>query len=258
MVIQMENAFLMKDGKWILKDINWTVNKGESWVIYGLNGAGKTALLNTLCSYHFPTKGKVTVLGREFGKVMLGDQLRQQIGLVSSSLQQKFYQADNSFEIVLSGAYASIGLYQKPTDEIREKAISLLDQLGCMEYANRRYGTLSQGEKQRVLIGRALMADPGLLILDEPTNGLDFVAKEQLLDTIEKISRTENAPTLLYVTHHVDEILPVFTHTLLLKKGQVFATGRTKDILTGDHLSEFFHLDVEVLWNRDRPTLVRA
>lgn len=102
------------------------------------------------------------------------------------------------------------------------------------------------------------MADPGLLILDEPTNGLDFVAKEQLLDTIEKISETENAPTLLYVTHHVDEILPVFSHTLLLKKGQVFASGETKNVLTGSKLTTFFNLDVEVYWNHDRPSLVRA
>ncbi|WP_338448239.1 ABC transporter ATP-binding protein [Niallia oryzisoli] len=258
MIIDMENVSLMKDGKWILKDIHWKVDKGESWVVYGLNGAGKTALLNTLCAYNFPTKGKMEVLGREFGKVMLGEELRKQIGFVSSSLQQKFNLSYNSFEIILSGAYASIGLYEKPTQEIREKAISLLEQLGCMPYANRSYGTLSQGEKQRVLIGRALMAEPGLLILDEPTNGLDFVAKEQLLDTIDKISRTENAPTLLYVTHHVDEILPVFSHTLLLKKGEVFATGKTKDVLTSARLSDFFHLDVEVLWNHDRPALVRA
>ena len=131
----------------------------------------------------------------EFGKSYLGEILRSKIGFVSSSLQEKLYPNDNAFEIVLSGAFASIGLYEKPTDDIREKAIGLLKDFGCYQYANRNYETLSQGEKQRVLIARALMADPELLIFDEPTDGLDFIAREQFLETIEKISQKQNAPT---------------------------------------------------------------
>ena len=255
LVVQLEHVSLIRDGKWILQDVNWGIEKGEHWVLFGLNGSGKTAILNLLNAYYFPTKGKITVLDLEFGKTYLGEKLRKQIGFVSSSLQEKFHPDDNAFEVVLSGAFASIGLYETPTDQIRQKAIALLEELGCIEYANRNYTTLSQGEKQRVLIARALMADPSLLILDEPTNGLDFIAREQLLESVEKITENQDAPTIIYVTHHVEEILPVFAKTLLLKKGQVFASGETKDMIASVKLTEYFNLPVKVHWENGRPLL---
>ncbi len=135
-----------------------------------------------------PTSGEMQVLGHQFGKTELGDRLRRKIGLVSAGLQHKLYAADSAFEIALSGAYASIGLYATPSEQVREKAIGLLKDLGAIGYADRRYETLSQGERQRALIARALMADPELLILDEPVTGLDFMAREQLLDTITSIA----------------------------------------------------------------------
>lgn len=255
LVVQLENVSLIRDGKWILQDINWQINKGENWVLFGLNGSGKTAILNLLNAYNFPTKGKITVLGMEFGKTYLGEKLRKQIGFVSSSLQEKFYPDDNVFEVVLSGAYASIGLYETPTDEMRKKAIALLEELGCIIYANRNYDTLSQGEKQRVLIARALMADPSLLILDEPTNGLDFIAREQLLESIESIMKNPEAPTIIYVTHHVEEILPAFGKTLLLKDGQVYAVGDTNEMISSEKLTDYFNLPVKVYWENGRPLL---
>lgn len=255
MTIQLENVSLKRNGNWILKEINWKVQKGEHWVLFGLNGAGKTALLNLLNGYYFPTSGKVKILDKEFGKVDIGEHVRKKIGLVSSSLQEKFYHSDSAFEIVLSGAFTSIGLYEKPSDEMRQKAISLLNQLGCIEYADREYETLSQGERQRILIARALMNDPEILILDEPTNGLDFIAREQLLETIEKIAAAQIGPNLLYVTHHVEEILPIFEKTLLLKKGEVFASGKTVEMMSEDVLSEFLEMDVNVVWRNDRPLL---
>ena len=255
LVVQLENVSLKRDGKWILQDINWQIKKGEHWVLFGLNGSGKTAILNLLNAYNFPTKGKITVLDLEFGKTYLGEKLRKQIGFVSSSLQEKFHPDDNAFEVVLSGAFASIGLYETPTDDIRKNAIALLEELGCMEYANRDYTTLSQGEKQRVLIARALMANPSLLILDEPTNGLDFIAREQLLESVERITNKPDAPTIIYVTHHVEEILPAFSKTFLLKKGQVFAAGETKAMISSDTLTQYFNLPVKVQWDNDRPLL---
>ncbi|NRD78928.1 ABC transporter ATP-binding protein [Bacillus sp. BRMEA1] len=254
-VLKLEGVSLKRDGTWILQDVNWQFEKGENWVLFGLNGSGKTAILNLLNAFYFPTKGKVTVLGMEFGKTYLGEKLRRQIGFVSSSLQEKIYPDDNAFEVVLSGAFASIGLYEQPTDEMRNKAIGLLEELGCIEYANRNYVTLSQGEKQRVLIARALMADPSLLILDEPTNGLDFIAREKLLDSIERIAKIPSAPSIIYVTHHVEEILPVFNKTLLLRSGQVFASGDTKEMLSSDKLTEYFELPVQVIWQNGRPLL---
>jgi iron complex transport system ATP-binding protein len=255
MVLKLENVSLVRDGHWILQGINWQINKGENWVLFGLNGSGKTAILNLLNAYYFPTKGKVTVLGLEFGKTYLSEKLRKQIGFVSSSLQEKFHPGDNAFEVVLSGAFASIGLYETPTDEMRNKAVDLLEVLGCIRYANRNYEKLSQGEKQRVLIARALMAEPSLLILDEPTNGLDFIAREQLLESIRKIAEQPGAPTLIYVTHHVEEILPVFTKTLLLKEGQVFAEGETSELITSEKLTEFFNLPVRVKRENNRSLL---
>lgn len=255
MVVQLENVSLRRNGKWILQDIQWDIKKGENWVLFGLNGSGKTAILNLLNAYNFPTEGKITILGMEFGKTYLGEKLRKQIGFVSSSLQEKFYPSDNAFEVVLSGAFASIGLYETPSDRMRSKATNLLESLGCIEYANRNYETLSQGEKQRVLIARALMADPLLLILDEPTNGLDFIAREQLLESIDMMAKSPGAPTLIYVTHHVEEILPVFNKTLLLKEGQVFSKGNTNAMISSEQLSSFFGLPVKVFWENNRPML---
>lgn len=257
MTIQLTNVYLKRDGAAILKDINWKVEKGEHWVLFGLNGAGKTAILNLLNGYHFPSSGIVEVLGKEFGKVDIREHVRRKIGLVSSSLQEKFYKTDSAYEIVLSGAFTSIGLYDTPTDEMRQKAISLLKDLGALPYADRNYETLSQGEKQRVLIARALMNDPQILILDEPTNGLDFIAREQLLETIEKIAGTPSSPTLLYVTHHLEEILPIFRKTLLLKNGEVFALGDTSEMISEKVLSKFFELEVEVIWSHGRPLLAK-
>ncbi|WP_077620477.1 ABC transporter ATP-binding protein [Bacillus sinesaloumensis] len=257
MVLDLENVTLKRDDVQILQNINWQIEQGEHWVLYGLNGSGKTALLDIINAYNFPTSGKATVLGLTFGKVYLGEELRKRIGFVSASLQGKIYQTDNAFEVVLSGAFASIGLYQTPTDEMREKASGLLEELGCIGYANREYGTLSQGERQRVLIARALMADPSILILDEPTNGLDFIAREQLLDSIEKLANKANSPTIIYVTHHIEEILPVFSKTMLLKSGEVYASGQTNQIITSEILTNYFNIPVHVRWENDRPYLVK-
>lgn len=257
MVLELEKVGLKREGKWILKDIDWKMEKGENWVLLGLNGAGKTALLHMLCSYYFPTEGNVKVINKQFGKDVLGERLRQQIGIVSSTLKERIYGTDSAYQVVLSGAFASIGLYETPTDEMREKAQQLLKDLECFSYADRAYRTLSQGEQQRVLIGRALMANPKLLILDEPTNGLDFIAREQLLESIETICKSEEAPSVIYVTHHVDEILPAFNKTLLLKEGSVFKKGDTKEMISSANLSSFFGIPVYVDWSERRPRLIK-
>lgn len=255
MVITLENVSLIRNGTEILNNINWKVEKGEHWVLFGLNGAGKTALLNLLNGYHYPTRGKVKIFEKEFGKVDIREYIRREIGLVSSSLQERFYSDDSAYEIVLSGAFTSIGLYETPTDEMREKGVSLMTELGCLHYANREYRTLSQGERQRILIARALMNDPTILILDEPTTGLDIIAREQLLETVGKIASQPKGPNIIYVTHHVEEVLPVFKKTLLLRKGTVFSAGRTKEIMSEEILSQFLEMEVEVIWKNERPLL---
>ncbi len=257
MIINLADIGLIRQGKWILDQINWQVKAGEHWVLLGLNGAGKTALLHMLSAYHFPAKGSIEVLGRKFGKDPLGEDLRQEIGLVSQTIKSRFYDSDSAYQIVLSGGFASIGLYETPTDEMRARAQQLLKDLGCFHYANRAYYTLSQGEKQRVMIARALMGAPKLLILDEPTNGLDFLATEKLLDAVERISLRPDAPTILYVTHHVNEILPLFDKVLMLKEGKVYRSGSKEELLSEETLSSFFGTEIQLSWQNNRPQIWR-
>ncbi len=244
-MIVLENVSLWRGRDYLLKNVSWEVSKGEHWAILGLNGSGKTTLLNMINGYLFPSVGKVTVLGNQFGNYDLRE-LRKSIGWVSTSLQEKLYVTETATEIVISGKKAMIGLFEDPSEEDREKAIRLLNRLGCSEFVHRTYQTLSQGEKQKVLIARALMAQPKLLVLDEPCTGLDIFARENLLRFIDQLGREPNAPTLVYVTHRTEEILPVFNKTLLLKKGQVYGKGDTQEILTKEVLSGLFDTSVTV------------
>ncbi|RJG26589.1 ABC transporter ATP-binding protein [Paenibacillus thiaminolyticus] len=245
MVIDVQEVTWKRDNKTILDRVSWEVKPGEHWCLLGLNGSGKTTLLNMINGYIWPTSGSVSVLGKRFGTFDLRE-LRKHIGWVSTSLQQKLYGHETVEKIVLSGKFATIGLYDDIEETDEEKALSLIRLLGCERLLNRTYDTLSQGERQRVLIGRALMASPKLLILDEPCTGLDIFARDQLLHMIQSIAREPDAPTLIYVTHHVEEIMPCFNRALLIKQGTVFSSGNTADQLTSAHLSEFFHARIEV------------
>lgn len=245
MVIDVREVTWKRDNKTILDRVSWEVKRGEHWCLLGLNGSGKTTLLNMINGYIWPTSGSVSVLDKRFGTFDLRE-LRKHIGWVSTSLQQKLYGHETVEKIVLSGKFATIGLYDDIEETDEEKALSLIRLLGCERLLNRTYDTLSQGERQRVLIGRALMASPKLLILDEPCTGLDIFARDQLLHMIQSIAREPDAPTLIYVTHHVEEIMPCFNKALLIKEGTVFSSGNTADQLISAHLSEFFHARIEV------------
>lgn len=245
MIIKIENVSWLREGSTILQNVNWEVHSGEHWCIVGLNGSGKTTLLNMINGYIWPTKGEITVLGKKFGEFDLRE-LRKSIGWVSSSLQQRLHGNETALSIVLSGKFATIGLYDKTQQEDIEKAHDLLKLLGCEKLADRRYDTFSQGERQRVLIARALIASPDLLILDEPCTGLDVFARELLLNMVETIAQQADAPTLLFVTHHIEEIMPVFSKTLLVKDGQIFKAGDTQDLLNTELLSRFFDSPLEV------------
>lgn len=252
MLIEMENVGLKRDHKKILEDINWKVEAGEHWAILGMNGAGKTTLLNLVCGYLYPTKGTIRVFDKPFGRYPLNE-LRKQIGWVSMSFADKMrhHSSSEGLQIVLSGKYASIGLYEQPDADTIQKGLDIMDQLGIVKLKSQPFESMSQGEKQRILIGRALMASPKLLILDEPCAGLDFLSKEQLLTTIEQMADNQQT-TLLYVTHQIDEILPIFTHTLLLKEGCSFSQGPTKQQLTSETLSDFCSTPVQISHKNDR------
>lgn len=252
MLIEMENVSFRRDQKTILGDINWQVENGQHWAILGMNGAGKTTLLNLVCGYLFPTTGSIHVLDKPFGRYPLNE-LRKQIGWVSMSFADKMrhHTASKGLQIVLSGKFASIGLYEQPSTADIDKAMDWMERLEIAHLQSQPFANMSQGEKQRTLIGRALMAAPRLLILDEPCAGLDFLSKEQLLSTISRMAG-EQQITLIYVTHQIDEILPMFTHTLLLSHGHIFTQGRTEDQLTSQTLSAFCDTNVQVTHSNDR------
>ncbi len=243
MIIDVKNVSIIRNSIYLLKDVNWTIKEGEHWAILGLNGAGKTTLLNMLNGYIFPTEGQLKVLGKPVGGYDMR-KLRKSIGWVSSSIQEKFHDYSSALDIVMSGKFATVDLYDEITEDDRNFAQVCLDRLNITELANREYRTFSQGEKQRVLIARGLMANPELLILDEPCTGLDLIAREQLLEIIRNLSDDKNAPTLIYVTHHTEEILPTFSHTLLLRRGQVHSAGNTDEILNKENLSDFFETPI--------------
>lgn len=257
-VIQMKNVSWKRQGKQILHTIDWQVKKGEHWAVLGLNGAGKTSLLNMVNGYIWPTTGEVVVLGEKFGKTDIV-QMRRKIGWVSSSLAEKVNGYHPVEELVVSGKYAAVGItFHDPTEEDFHEARKWMNMLGVGHTYGRTYISCSNGEKQKILIARGLMANPQLLILDEPTNGLDFVAREELLKTIETITQQKDGPTVIFVTHHIEEVIPNFTHALLLKDGTTFAQGTREDVLTNDKLSAMYNENVEVHWRKSRAWLTLA
>ena len=248
-IISLDNVSYIRNGKYILKDINWHVNRGEHWVILGPNGSGKTTTLNMVNGYIFPSQGHVKVLEFEFGHSSIIE-LRKRIGWVSSALSQFIPTNDYPLHIVLSGKFASLGLWEKVDDDDIARANEILDLLKIRHLAERKYGMLSQGEKQKVLIGRALMNHPDIIIFDEAFNGLDIFARHDMEITINELA--EGNITFIPVTHNTDEILPVFGKALLLKDGQVHSQGDIDDMIQYDNLSDFYGANVDVFKHKDR------
>ncbi len=238
-VLDVKQLRIERGGTVILDDITWRVERGEHWVILGANGSGKTSLLSALTAYKSSTAGEIEVLGERFGESDWRE-LRKRIGIVSSSVRQLMHDEEPALDSVISGKYAMIDLWGRATKSDRAQAAKILRQIECTHLAERPWRVLSQGERQRILIGRALMAGPRVLILDEPCAGLDPVARENFLRFIDRLGGQKNAPTLVLVTHHVEEITPVFSHVLLLKSGRALAAGTKTKMLTSRLLSEAF------------------
>ena len=225
----------------ILRGVDWRVAPGEHWVILGANGSGKTSLLKALTGFLSPTSGEIAVLGQRYG-ASDWRALRIHIGVVTTSFTAAIPPAEVALDTVVSGKFAQLDLWHAGTRADRAAAQKLLRFVGLARIAEREWAYLSQGERQRVLIARALMAHPRLLILDEPCAGLDPVAREKFLRFIEKLARHRGAhsPALVLVTHHVEEITPSFTHALFLRAGRVVAAGPRADVLTSAQLSATF------------------
>jgi iron complex transport system ATP-binding protein len=235
----------------ILNGISWQVKAGEHWAILGENGSGKTSLLSALTGYLTPSAGELELLSEHYGQTDWRE-LRKKVGLVSSAIRQMIPNDEPALQTVISGKYAMIDFWGKMTRADKHRGKAILKQIQCEKLADRPWLFLSQGERQRILIGRALMARPALLILDEPCAGLDPAAREKFLQFLEDLGRSAKPPTLVLVTHHVEEIMPIFSHVLILKKGRVLASGEKKKTLKSDLLSCAFHARIRLRKRNDR------
>lgn len=251
----MSSLRIVRDGTVILDGVNWRVQRGEHWVIPGANGSGKTSLLSALTGYLMPTTGEISLLGQTYGESDWRE-LRKKIGLVSSSVRQMMADEEPALETVASGKYAMIDFWGRMTRTEKNQALKLLRQVECAYLAERPWRVLSQGERQRVLIGRALMAKPRVLILDEPCAGLDPAAREHFLQFLQRLGAQKNSPTLVLVTHHVEEIMPVFSHLLVLKNGRELALGKMADVLNSKNLSDAFNSRMKLHTTGNRYELV--
>jgi len=239
-VLRMEGVGVRRGKTHLLRDVDWTVELDERWVVLGPNGAGKTTLLQLAAAQLHPTTGRAEVLGERLGGVDVFE-LRPRIGLTSAALAQRMPGTETVLDLVVSAGYAVVGRWREEyelTDTGRAR--HLLYQLGVQQLAERRFDTLSEGERKRVQIARALMTDPELLLLDEPAAGLDLAGREQLVSRLAALAADPDAPTMVLVTHHVEEIPPGVTHGLLLRDGRVVAAGLLTDVLTPDLLSVTF------------------
>ena len=214
--LAVSDLTVQRGGALILDKISWKVAPGEHWVILGANGAGKTSLLSALTGYLTPTSGRVELLSQTYGAADWRE-LRKRVGLVSSSIRQMIPDSEPALQTIVSGKSAMLDFWGKITSADRRCAQRILRKIECQALAGRPWLFLSQGERQRVLIGRALMASPPLLILDEPCAGLDPVAREHFLQFLQRLARGQKPPTLVFVTHHLEEIMPVFSHVLILR-----------------------------------------
>jgi len=252
-----QNILILRDvrialnGKKIIQNLNWTIKKGQHWVLIGPNGSGKTTLLRLINGYLWPTSGTVNVLGKQFGKYDVRE-LRKSIGFASSIMAEKTPENLSVQETVLSGKFGSIGLHDRPTSKEKRRALSLLRRVGCFRFATKSYLNLSQGEKQRVIIARALMSSPKILALDESCDGLDLDARENFLAFLDSVGRFRGGPSIIFATHRVEEISSSFTHTLIIQGGRTVASGPKSTTLTSKNLSRAFKRNVSLITRKGR------
>jgi iron complex transport system ATP-binding protein len=251
-VLELRDISVVRGGKNILGPITFAIRPHERWVVLGPNGAGKSTLLQILATRIFPATGSVFVLDKEMGKVDLAE-LRTRIGICGALISEDIPSGELVRDVVLTAAYAIVGRWNEAYDLWDEsRAVALLTTFGVRDLADRQYGTLSEGERKRVQISRALMADPELLLLDEPAAGLDLGGREDLLRRFSAFAADPLAPASILVTHHIEEIPVGTTHALILKDGQVAVSGPIADAITSEHISAIFGVPISVTQEGDR------
>ena len=253
-VLRLHGVGVRRDGNMLLRNVDWTAHEDERWVVIGPNGAGKTTLLQVAASLLFPTEGEAEILGERLGHVDVFE-LRPRIGFSSAAVAEKVPPGEKVIDLVLTASYAVLGRWQEEYESSDvTRAVEILDALGCAHLIRRRFGTLSEGERKRVQIARALMPDPEVLLLDEPAAGLDLGGREDLVRRLSLLARDPNAPMSVLVTHHVEEVPDGFTHAMLLRRGSVVAAGPLPEVFTERNLSKCFGVPLLVEYRQARWT----
>ncbi|HYO39527.1 MAG TPA: ABC transporter ATP-binding protein [Nocardioidaceae bacterium] len=256
-VLELADVTVRRGAASLISGVDWTVEEDERWVVLGPNGAGKTTLLQVASAQIHPTSGVAGILGEVLGTVDVFE-LRPRIGLTSAALAERVPRAERVHDVVVSASYGVLGRWREHYDELdHERAASLLREVGVSHLRDRTFGTLSEGERKRVLIGRALMTDPELLLLDEPAAGLDLGGREDLVSTLSVLAHDEDSPATVLVSLHVEEIPPGFTHALLLRQGSVVAAGPLEQVLTEEVVSATFGMPLRLSHEDDRWTARR-
>lgn len=251
-VLELRDISVRRGDRTILGPLTFAIRPGERWVVLGPNGAGKSTLLQILATRIFPTTGSATLLEKEMGKSDLSE-LRTQIGICGALISEDIPADEIVRDVVLTAAYAILGRWNEAYDLWDEsRAVALLTTFGVRELADRKYGTLSEGERKRVQISRALMADPELLLLDEPAAGLDLAGREDLLKRFSIFASDPSAPASILVTHHIEEIPTGTTHAIILKDGKIAVSGPIEQVITSDHISAIFELPITVIREGER------
>jgi iron complex transport system ATP-binding protein len=253
-VIAFDRVSVIRGGAFLVRNLSWQVELDERWVVLGPNGAGKSTLLNLASARLHPSRGTAYVLGEKLGRTDVNE-LRTRIGITTGQLAERVPPAERVLDVVVTAAWSVVGRWREdydPQDEARARA--LLGQLGMGALLDREFGTLSEGERKRTQIARALMTDPELMLLDEPAAGLDLGGREDLLARLTELAEDPDAPAMVLVTHHVEEIPPGFTHAMLLREGAVVAAGLLGETMTAENLSKTFGLPLVVQRIGDRYT----
>ncbi|GAA1461771.1 ABC transporter ATP-binding protein [Williamsia maris] len=246
LLIDFTDVTLVRDGTTLVGPITWQVELDERWVVIGPNGAGKTSLMRMAAAETHPTSGSAVLLGERLGHTDIRD-LSTRIGVTSSMLAERIPDHELVTDLVISAGYSVLGRWREDYEEVdRAQAVETLESMGAEHLADRRFGTLSEGERKRVLISRALMTDPELLLLDEPAAGLDLGGREELVARLGVLAADPDAPATVLITHHVEEIPEGFTHALLLKEGGVVAQGLLEDVLTAENLTAAFSQNISL------------
>lgn len=254
----LSHVSVVRPGKLLLAEVSWRAEPGQRWVVIGANGAGKTTLLQILSATLYPTTGEAEVLGSRLGQTDVFD-LRTRIGFAGASIADRIPPSEKVIDAVMSAAHAVLGRWHESYDGVdKDRAVQILNELGIGRLSERAFGTLSEGERKRTLVARALMTDPELLLLDEPGAGLDLGAREDLLASLELLASDPSAPVIVLVTHHVEEIPRAFTHVLMLRDGAVVASGPLDVTLTAENLGRTFGMRLELTDSEGRYSARRA